>query len=132
MNPQFTESVREALERAFQTAQENRHTEVSENHLLLSFFHDSQGYFSTLASSLGLNPEELIPALESNVKRTPVFGGESQAPSISTLLQQKIAAAQEIAKKWKNAYLSSDHFFYAFWQSANEPFAAWKKRSPYL
>lgn len=130
MNPQFTESVREALERAFHTAQEHHHTEVSENHLLLSFFQDREGYFTTLASSLGLNPEELIPALESNLIRTPTFGGQPQSPSLSYLLQQKIASAQEIAKKWKDTYLSSDHFFYAFWQSAHEPFASWKQKIP--
>src|SRR5690349_12686055 len=117
MNPQFTESVQTALERAFQNAQESHHTEVGENHLLLSFLQDPQGYFTTFASSLGLDPEEIIPKLESTLKQTPVFGGNPQAPSISSLLQQKIVAAQEIAKKWKDAYLSSDHFFYAFWQS---------------
>jgi|GEM_PF-6920137 len=37
MHPQFTESVRDALERAFHTAQENQHAEVNENHLLFSF-----------------------------------------------------------------------------------------------
>src|SRR5579862_3443444 len=130
MHPQFTESVRNALERAFHTAQENQHAEVNENHLLLSFFQDPQGYFSTLASSLGLDPQELIPVLESTMKRSPAFGTEPQTPSISSLLQKKITAAQDIANKWKDTYLSSDHFFYAFWQSASEPFASWKKKNP--
>src|SRR5689334_11036798 len=128
--PQFTEPVQEALESALHYAQENNHTEINENHLLLSFFKDPQGYFTILATGLGLNPQELIPLLESQLKHTAVFSEKVQAPSISFLLQQRIANAQEIAKKWKDTYLSSDHFFYAFWQSNSEPFASWKKKTP--
>ncbi|HEY2811526.1 MAG TPA: AAA family ATPase [Rhabdochlamydiaceae bacterium] len=128
--PQFTDSVREAFERAFTHAQEKRHTEVSEKHLLLAFFQDPQGYFSTLTASLGLNTQELIAALEAHLKRAAVFSATPQAPSLSSQLQQKISQAQEIAKKWQDTYLGSDHFFYAFWQAATEPFAAWKKKHP--
>jgi ATP-dependent Clp protease ATP-binding subunit ClpB len=128
--PQFTEPVQEALESALHYAQENNHTEINENHLLLSFFKDPQGYFTIFSTGLGLNPQELIAGLESQLKHAAIFSGKVQNPSISSLLQQRIAKAQEIAKKWKDTYLSSDHFFYAFWQSNSEPFASWKKKTP--
>ncbi len=127
MAPQFTESVRDALERAFNFAQEHNQTEVSDNHLLHAFFEDAQGYFWTLSSSLNLNPQSLIPQLETALKQLPTFSGGVQAPSISSSLQNRIAEAQVIAKKWNDTYISSDHFFYVFWQSAGEPFATWKK-----
>src|SRR4029077_13118382 len=31
-----------------------------------------------------------------------------------------------IAKEWKDSYLSSDHFFLAFWKNSGEPFSSWK------
>ncbi|MGC1878553.1 MAG: AAA family ATPase [Rhabdochlamydiaceae bacterium] len=127
MAPQFTESVRDALERAFNFAQEHNQTEVSDNHLLHAFFEDAQGYFWTLSSSLNLNPQSLIPQLETALKQLPTFSGGVQAPSISSSLQNRIAEAQSLAKKWNDTYISSDHFFYVFWQSAGEPFATWKK-----
>ena len=127
MAPQFTESARDALEKAFQLAQENNHTEVNENHLALAFFEDSQGYFWTLSAALGLNPSLLVPQLEAALKKVPTFSGATQAPAISPQLQNRIAEAQAIAKKWNDAYISSDHFFYVFWQSAEGPFASWKK-----
>jgi ATP-dependent Clp protease ATP-binding subunit ClpB len=129
MAPQFTETVREALERAFSLAQEHQHTELNENHLLVAFFEDPQGYFSTLARSLQLNPEQLIPQLKLALSKLATFSGTAQQPSISSQLQNRIAEAQTVAKKWGDSYLSSDHFFYVFWQSAGEPFASWKKGS---
>ncbi len=127
MAPQFTESVRDALERAFNFAEERHHTEVNENHLLYAFFEDPQGYFWTLSSSLNLNPQLLNPKLEEALKQVASFSGGAQAPSISAQLQNRIAEAQNIAKKWNDSYISSDHLFYVFWQSSGDPFAAWKK-----
>lgn len=131
MAPQFTESVREAIEKAFQYAQEQNHTEVGENHLIFAFLQDPQGYFSTLANGLNLDPQSLISQLKSALARAPTFSGTPQAPSVSAQLQNSIAQAQAIAKKWEDTYLSTDHFFYAFWQSNSEPFASWKKGSRY-
>ncbi len=130
MNPQFTESVAEALEKAFHYAQEHRHTEVSENHLILAFFDNPEGYFQTLSISLGLQPESLISSLRTALDQRATFEGTSQTPAVSSQLQQRIAEAQVIAKKWQDTYLSSDHFFYVFWQSAGDPFSTWKKGSP--
>lgn len=127
MAPQFTESVRDALEKAFSYAQGHQHTEVNENHLLYAFFEDPQGYFWTLSSSLNLNSQLLIPQLEAALKKVATFSGGAQAPSVSYQLQQRIGEAQTIAKKWNDTYISSDHFFYVFWQSAGDPFAIWKK-----
>jgi ATP-dependent Clp protease ATP-binding subunit ClpB len=127
MAPQFTESVRDAIERAFNDAQKHHHTEVNENHLLYAFLKDSQGYFWTLSSSFNLKPELLIPQLEEALKRVATFSGDPQEPSISSQLQNRMADAQSIAKKWNDSYISSDHFYYVLWQSAGDPFATWKK-----
>lgn len=126
MSPQFTESVQQALEAALAYAQENNHTEVGENHLLLSLLDDPKGYFFTLASSLNLKPESLISLLQAGMKKVPKFSGAAQVPSISAQLQQRVVEAQALAKKWGDDYISSDHLFYVFCQSAGEPFAGWK------
>ncbi len=127
MSPQFTEAVNSVLERAVEYAQGNKHTEVGENHLLFAFFKDPQGYFTTVTTSLGLSPQKLIAALEAALKRVPTFSGSAQTPSASTQLQNRITEAAAVAKKWGDTYISSDHFFYVFWDAAGEPFAGWKK-----
>jgi ATP-dependent Clp protease ATP-binding subunit ClpB len=127
MNPQFTEAVQEAIQKALNYAQEHNHTEISENHLLLAFFDDPQSYFSTVSRSLHLDIPSLVLALKEALKKVPTFSGSTQAPSVSPSLQQRIQEAQNLAKTWKDTYLSSDHFFYVFWASGGEPFASWKK-----
>ncbi len=129
MTPQFTDKARIAIESAFSFAQQHHHTELTENHLLLAFFEDPQEYFSSLSTSLNLDPKALIAQLTTALQKVPTFSGAPQQPAVSAQLQSIIAEAQAVAKKWKDDYISTDHFFYTFWQSAKEPFASWKKTS---
>jgi ATP-dependent Clp protease ATP-binding subunit ClpB len=129
MGPQFTNSVSAVLKEAFQNAQEQKHKEVTESQLLYSFFSNPQGYFSTLAKSLNLNPQELLPKLKEHIRKTPTFAGQAEQPGLSSSLQSRIGQAHSLAKKWNDSYISSDHLFLAFWQYAGEPFASWKKQS---
>ncbi len=129
MHPQFTESVETVLQEAFGQAQERKYTEVTESALLHAFFSDPQGYFSTLATSLSLNPQTLLVKLEKQMEATPTFEGKAEKPTLSAAIGARITEAQAIAKKWKDDYISSDHLFLAFWQHAGEPFASWKKES---
>lgn len=128
MTPKCTEAVETALQEAFRLAQEKGHVEVTENHLLYAFFKESQGYFQTFFTSVGLNAPELLKELERALDKTPSFEGTKEPPKISTSLQSMIGGAQTIAKKWKDEYLSSDHFLLVFWEQAKDPFAAWKKK----
>ncbi|HSW86956.1 MAG TPA: Clp protease N-terminal domain-containing protein, partial [Rhabdochlamydiaceae bacterium] len=129
MAPQFTEAVAQAFEQAFQYAQGHHHTEIGENHLLFAFFSEPKGYFQAFASANNLNVQDLLSTLEFQLKKVPVFSGPAQQPAVSQSMQMRIAEAQTIAKKWNDAYISSDHFLLAFWQQAGEPFASWKKGS---
>ena len=52
---QFTESVTTAIEKALQLATQNKQTQLTEDHLLLSFLEDPQGYFETFAKKHHLN-----------------------------------------------------------------------------
>jgi len=78
MVPQFTDAVVQALEAAVRYAEEHRHTEINENHLLWALLSDSQGYFSTLASSFGLDPASLQGQLEKTLEKTAKYTGEPQ------------------------------------------------------
>ncbi|HEY5235800.1 MAG TPA: Clp protease N-terminal domain-containing protein [Rhabdochlamydiaceae bacterium] len=60
MDPQLTEPVAAALQKAIQNAESQHHTEVSEFHLLKALFEDPQGCFSTFAASVQLSREELL------------------------------------------------------------------------
>ncbi len=127
MAPQFTDAVMEALQKALEFAESRRHTELSENHLLHALFTDEQGYFAMFATSVGLEISPLLKSLEHALSAAAQYTGEPQKPNISLALQKRISEAQEIAKKWQDDYISSDHLLLAFWKNAGEPFASWKK-----
>jgi len=129
MAPQFTESVAQAVQCAFQEAEKHKHTEVTENHLLQALFSDPQGYFQTFAASINLNAEELLNKIEEQLRRAPQFEGSSNQPTLSTSLQGRISEAQNLAKKWNDSYISSDHLLLTFWERGGEPFVSWKKSS---
>jgi ATP-dependent Clp protease ATP-binding subunit ClpB len=129
MNPQFTDAVTEAIQSALERAEENRHTELTENHLLLALAISPDGYFSRFAQSLGLPLDPLLQSLEKQLKTLPQFETERGKPQIATNLQQRITSASEIAKKWGDTYLASDHFFLSFWKKSPPEFAEWKKSS---
>lgn len=129
MAQNFTDSVADALEHAFADAQRRNNTETTENHLLFAFLEDPEGYFSSVLRAIGTDPSELIKLAEQALDKLPTYSGESQPPAPSRNLQNRIAEAQNIAKKYNDTYTSTEHFLLAYWQNAGEPFAAWKKAS---
>lgn len=129
MPNQFTEKVQKAFESALCYAQKHLDTEVTENHLLYSFFENTEDLFHSIALSLELNPKTLLGQLENVLNKLPKFTKTGTEPSFSSSLQKTLKNAQELADKWGDSYISSEHFFYAFWQSAQEPFTSWKKPS---
>lgn len=129
MELQFTESVTKALSNAVKEAENRRHTEVSEHHVLWAFFQEPQGYFHTLCSALKLNAKPLMSRLEAKLDALPKFSEEGQQVGLSQSLNRQIQAAQNLMQKWKDSYISSDHLFYVFWENSSDPFKSWKEKS---
>lgn len=130
MAQNFTDAVTTALQQAFSDAQQNHQTEVTENHLLKAFLEDAQGYFVTTLSNLGLDPSSLLRLVDQNLQHLPTFtGGTSQTPSAARSLQNRIADAEGLAKKWSDSYVSSDHFLLSYWKNGGEPISNWRQAS---
>lgn len=125
----FSDSVIKAIEAAFEVAKNRHNPEVSENHLLLGFLSDPEGYFNTLLRDLGLNPEALMHQVQTAIEQAPTYAGGGDQPRPSATFQARVYDATSFAKEWKDTYISSDHFLLAFWKGALEPFASWKTSS---
>ena len=118
MAQNFTEAAQNAIQEAFRDAQDRKNTEVTENHLLLAFLSDPQGYFISVLSNLKANSEKLIQDLEENLSRLATFSGPSQEPpAAGRSFISRIADAESIAKKWNDSFISSDHFLLSFWKN---------------
>lgn len=129
MAPNFTESVTNALEKALGIAQSKRHTQISENHLLKAFFLEPKGYFTTLCSELDEKNTlpKLIKEVDDALEKEAAYSGDFQSPTSSRKLQAHLTEAQNIAKKWKDSYISCDHLLISLWRQAGLPFETWRK-----
>ncbi len=128
MNQNFTDSVNEALQAAFADAQRRSNTEVTENHLLLAFLKDPQGYFNSIISGMGAKPQSLFIEVEKALDKLPTFTRPTpEPPSPARNLQGRIIDAQNLAESWGDTYTSSDHFLASYWKNGGEPISSWKK-----
>lgn len=124
--PNFTDNVTNIIQQAFQLAEEMRHPEVSDEHLLLLFFKEPGGYFQTFFANYKANTQTLIKSLEERLKKLPTYSGEASTPRPSQSLQKRLQDVSSIAKKWGDTYISSDHFLLSFCNHSEEPFLSWK------
>lgn len=129
MAQNFTDAVTNALQQAFEDAQKRQNPEVTENHLLSAFLEDPAGYFTTILTSLKADSQSLFESVINDLEKLPTYSGDPQPPSVARSLQSRIQDAQNIAKEWKDSYVSSDHFFISYWKNGGEPFAKWKKNT---
>lgn len=128
MAQNFTDAVNSALESAFAEAQRRKNSEVTENHLLWAFLEDPKGYFNSILTSLGTDPNSLLGDTRRYLEKQPTLSSpSSQPPNPSRNLQARIVDAQNIAQSWKDTYTSSDHFLISFWKNGGEPFSSWQK-----
>jgi ATP-dependent Clp protease ATP-binding subunit ClpB len=130
MVQQFTENTEKAIQAAFSDAERRKNTEVTENHLLLSFLVDPESYFRSLLMNLKLDVDQLKNETEQLLSKIPTYSsGHSGQPNIARNLQNRISEAENLAKDWKDTYISGDHFLVVYWKNAGEPFKDWKNKS---
>ncbi len=122
MDQQFTDSVSSALQQAVADATNAKHTEITENHLLLSCLLQSDGYFQTFFLKNDLPFDRLIDIIKNTLAKQATYEKPNQTPFPSKGLQQLIFNAQQLAKKMQDDYVASDHLLLAFWQNPSDLF----------
>lgn len=125
----FSDAAQNAIQGAFQKAQKNQNPEVTENHLLLSFLEEPQGYFSSLLEETKGNAEALAKSVAQSLAHLPKFTDGGEPPKPSRDLQARIMDAQTLSSELGDSYISSDHFLLSFWKGGGEPFATWRKQT---
>lgn len=128
MSYNFTESCTAAIQEAFNLAEEKQQTEVHETHLLYSFLTQSEGYFPMMFKQLKLPIDSLILQTLAFIDQLATYSGKAEKPTPSRSLQNRIQEASSYAKQFGDSYISSEHFFLAFWKNGGEPLESWKKK----
>jgi ATP-dependent Clp protease ATP-binding subunit ClpB len=104
----LTEKSQEALVAAQQRAREEGHAQIDVEHLAAALIEQPGGIVSSVLTALGVQPAQLLTALQAELGRQPKVSGNVQigaSPRLGRVLQQ----AQKEAEKLGDEFVSTEH-----------------------
>ncbi|MFO0764835.1 MAG: ATP-dependent chaperone ClpB [Patescibacteria group bacterium] len=122
MIPQnLTRKSQEALNTAQQIAVNNGHPALEAAHLLAGLFTQEQGIVPALLKSIGVDPGHFRGQLEEALSRYPrVRNGQVGQLFLADNLNQVFQLSGEIANRFKDAFISTEHLLLAIAQGKDD------------
>ncbi|MDO8580634.1 MAG: ATP-dependent chaperone ClpB, partial [Candidatus Omnitrophota bacterium] len=111
----FTLKSQEAVQKAFELADELKHQQLEPDHLSFALLKQEDGLVPSLLGRLSVSPSTLLSSIEDSLKRKPSVEGGSE-PHLSSALNNVLRHAQKIATQMKDEYVSQEHLFWALYQ----------------
>ena len=116
----FTIKVQEALQQAQQEAGSRNHSQVEVEHLLLVLLRQEEGVVSSVLEKLGVDPGQMVSALETVLNRVPTVSGPGEV-FVSRGLQQVLEHAFSVASQMRDEYVSAEHILLAILEAKESP-----------
>ena len=110
---QFTVKAQEAVSNAQRLAREMGHAELTPDHLLKALLEQKEGIVLPILAKLGADPEAISSALEASLLRRAKVSGASADAQVSGSLVKVFDRAFEIAQKFQDEYVSTEHLLLA-------------------
>jgi ATP-dependent Clp protease ATP-binding subunit ClpB len=107
----LTVRSREALSQAQDLAERHGHPEVTPEHLLLALLEQKDGVVAPVLSKLGADPASLTRELSAELDRLPRVQGAEV--TVSRRLRQLLSAAFNETARFKDEFVSGEHFLLA-------------------
>lgn len=112
LNPEkLTYNSRQALAKAQELAEDNRHPQVLPAHLLLALVIDLEGVVVEVIKKLGVEIEQLVKEVEQELESAPKAGGELEQVYLSRELNKVLNQAKKEADDMNDEYVSREHLF---------------------
>ncbi len=109
----FTEKAQEALALAQSVAARYQHSELDAEHILVALLDQPEGLIPQLVRKSGADPAQVLEHVQAALADRPrVSGGDSQL-YMSARARQALAGAENLARKFKDEYISTEHLFLA-------------------
>ncbi len=108
----FTLKCQEAFQSAFSIAQQRDHSEIGNEHFLLSLLNQKDGLVSPLVERIGVPVGKLLSDTESILNSLPQVKGNVNL-TLSNSAQKTVANAEKEMAFLKDEYLSTEHLFLA-------------------
>ncbi|MFA6822017.1 MAG: ATP-dependent chaperone ClpB [Sphaerochaetaceae bacterium] len=114
----MTIKLREALQSALTLARQHNNPVVESEHLLLVLLQQKDGVITPLLERLGVHSDHLIQEVSSLINKLPkAYGGGGQI-GISPTLGEVLEESEGEAAKFKDEFISSEHFLLALIDSS--------------
>ncbi|AEE16896.1 ATP-dependent chaperone ClpB [Treponema brennaborense] len=109
---QYTIKAQEVLQNASTLAQQNDHSEIGTEHLLVALLQQKDGVVPPLVERIGFSVSRLIEDTQQLLDTYPRISGGAQI-SLSAEAAKILAKADKEAASLKDEYLSTEHIFLA-------------------
>jgi len=110
---QFTVKAQEAVSNAQRLAREMGHAEITADHLLQALLQQKEGIVLPILAKLGADPDAIASALDAALSRRSKVSGASADAQVSPSLVKVFDKAFEIAHKFQDEYVSTEHLLLA-------------------
>ncbi len=120
----FTKKSIEAIQSAHDIAIANRNAQFDQQHLLCAMLNQEDGLAGQLMKKLKINVHRMAQACEREIQRMPSMSGpgyQADAISMSVALNDALRAADEIAGRMKDEYISIEHLLLGLLDKPNGP-----------
>lgn len=112
----ITRKMAEALSRSSELAEQYKHPEQREEHLIYAILTQKEGMAEILFNKMGLSLQQFIDTTERALQQLPKVSGSNYDKQPSRSLIQILKYADSIRADLQDEYLSTDHVLLAFLQ----------------
>jgi len=116
----FTLNAQNALQAAQTLASDYGHSQVDNEHLMLSLLRQEESVVPPLLKKIGVDPTAVEKILEKDVAGLPKVEGGGQL-YVTPRLTKALDAAHKEADKMKDEYVSTEHLFLALLDAPHAP-----------
>ena len=120
MNNNFTEKSRLALQGAQQLAAAKKHQELTGLHILASLLRDNEGLVPAILGKLNKDVRLLMGDVDRALAKLPQVSGGSNEVYMGREAAAVLEAAGELAKSFKDDYVSVEHLLLALCDNSSE------------
>jgi len=113
----LTVKAQEAIVEAQSLARGAGNPEVTPEHLLLALLRQEGGIVAPILNKLGVNPGAIEAEVAAETSRYSKVGGSSAEPMMASSLRRIFDAAFDVATRFNDEYVSTEHFLLAVAQA---------------
>lgn len=109
----YTQKAQEAILAAQRLAEDQRHSQIEAEHLLLTLLRQTDGVVPQVITKLGSNPTTLAAAVERELRNKPQLYGATSRAALSRALADLLKHAEKTAGEMHDEYVSTEHLLLA-------------------